>query len=346
MFISDVVFNVFMCGVDVAVLLGRRRRIVASGGWCAAAVALPVFLDPGFGTMRLAGHALFLHAPALALATAWLERGSWKRWVPPLLSALALWALYVDAYHIEPYRLQIRRHTMAGPDLKAPLRVAIVADLQMEELGEYEKNALRAVMNERPDLILLLGDYADSPDAARLHAELNAYLREIDFGAPRGAFAVEGNTDHRGWERAFEGTRVRVVDRLTIDVGDDVAVTGVGLAVSFDPVHINAEVPARPGRFHIVFGHAPDFAMGLRDRTDLDLLSGGHTHGGQVRIPGFGPILTLSRAPREWVDGIHDVGGAKLVPSRGIGMERDRAPRLRFWCPPEIVIVDVVPPGL
>lgn len=338
MFASDFIFNILMCGVDAVALLGRRRRFHASLGWTMTALALPVFLDPGFGTMRLAGHAIFIHAPALALARAWLDRSA-----ASLLAAIVLWAAAVDAYLIEPYSLQIRRHTISSAEVRAPLRVAIVADLQMEELGEYEKSALRAVMAEKPDLILLLGDYADSPDAARLHAELNAFLREIDFGAPRGAFAVEGNTDHRGWERAFEGTRVRPIDRQTLDIGDDVAVTGVGLAVSFDPVHINNEVPSRPGRFHIVFGHAPDFAMGLRDRTDLDLLSGGHSHGGQVRIPGFGPIVTLSRAPRDWVDGIHDVGGAKLVPSRGIGMERDRAPRIRFWCPPEIVIVDAVP---
>ena len=104
-----------MCAVDAAALWGRRSRFYASLGWTMTALLLPIFLDPGFGTLRLAGHAIFIHAPALALATAWLDRASWKRWAPSLASALALWALYIDAYHIEPYRLQIRRHALTSP---------------------------------------------------------------------------------------------------------------------------------------------------------------------------------------------------------------------------------------
>lgn len=94
-------------------------------------------------------------------------------------------------------------------------------------------------------------------------------------------------------------------------------------------------------RFHIVLGHSPDFALG---RVEADLLVAGHTHGGQVRLPGLGPLLTMSRVPRSWAAGVTSLqDGRTLVVSRGIGMERGAAPRLRFLCRPELVVIDVVP---
>jgi len=94
-------------------------------------------------------------------------------------------------------------------------------------------------------------------------------------------------------------------------------------------------------RFHIVMGHSPDFALG---NVRADLLVAGHTHGGQVRLPFIGPVITLSSVPRSWAAGLTELtGGRTLIVSRGIGMERGSAPRLRFLCRPELVIVDVVP---
>lgn len=74
------------------------------------------------------------------------------------------------------------------------------------------------------------------------------------------------------------------------------------------------------------------------------MLVAGHTHGGQVRLPGIGPLITLSAVPRSRAAGvIHPASGATRVVSRGLGMERGPAPRLRFLCRPEIVVIDVVP---
>ena len=116
------------------------------------------------------------------------------------------------------------------------------------------------------------------------------------------------------------------------------ALTGLPLQESFDD---NLVIPEQPG-FHIVFGHAPDFSLG---DVRADLLVAGHTHGGQVQIPGLGPIITYSRVPRGWAaGGATDLGdGRTLVVSRGIGMERMYAPRLRFACRPELVVIDVLP---
>lgn len=93
--------------------------------------------------------------------------------------------------------------------------------------------------------------------------------------------------------------------------------------------------------YHIVLGHRPDFSLG---KVNGDLFVAGHTHGGQVCIPFFGPVMTLSKVPRKWASGMTEIAGSKyLVVSRGVGLERGNAPALRFCCAPEIVIIDIVP---
>ena len=67
----------------------------------------------------------------------------------------------------------------------------------------------------------------------------------------------------------------------------------------------------------------------------------GHTHGGQVVLPFFGPPMTLSRLPRRYAGGLHDYHGLPLHVSRGIGMERGSAPQIRFLCPPEICVIEL-----
>jgi predicted MPP superfamily phosphohydrolase len=95
-------------------------------------------------------------------------------------------------------------------------------------------------------------------------------------------------------------------------------------------------------------GHAPDYMNNVllgHVRREM-LCVAGHTHGGQVNIPGFGPPITLSRVPR-WLaaGGLHQRKGAWLLVSRGVGMERSNAPRIRFNCRPQLVVVTLVPAG-
>ena len=84
--------------------------------------------------------------------------------------------------------------------------------------------------------------------------------------------------------------------------------------------------------------------MQPKQQRALDLLLAGHTHGGQVRLPVIGPPLTLSRIPRAWAAGVTNLPiDRNLVVSRGIGMERGLAPRMRFLCRPELVVVTLEP---
>lgn len=154
-----------------------------------------------------------------------------------------------------------------------------------------------------------------------------------------GIHAVRGNVESDRWrEQIFGGTEVATYEATTTVQVGPVYLTALSFGDSFDP---RLHVPRRPGP-HVVFGHGPDFSLG---HVEADLAVAGHTHGGQVQLPFFGPLVTFSRVPRTVGAGGRFTlpTGTTLVVSRGIGMERGAAPRLRFLCPPEIVVIDLVP---
>lgn len=339
-------FNGILLAVGVAVVVRARRagrvRIGDLLGAVVLAGVLAVLLgEDAFGVMRLLCDAIFVQGVALFVGLAAVL------WRPARRSAVVFAGLAavgagigVDAFFIEPATLEVSRVVVESERAPRALRIVVVADLQLEAFGEHERRALATAMAERPDMLVLPGDYIqqwEGPAYEAARSELNAYMREIGFAAPLGAFAVPGNVDGRGWTRIFEGVPVTVFASTRTEVKDGIAVTGLDLAGSFDT---RAKVE-RAAPFHVVVGHAPDFSLG---EVEADLLIAGHTHGGQVQLPLIGPLITLSQVPRAWAAGVTALdGGRTLVVSRGIGMERGYAPRLRFLCRPEIVVIDVVP---
>lgn len=351
-----VLYNLLLAGVDVLALRGlaRERNVAAllrAVAWFfAAASALAVagmlahegdrYHGSAFVLMGLFACALFAHGIPLLLAAAVLLWSDARRAAAVSGALGALMALVaLDAFVVEPRALEVTHHRVTTAKLTEPVRVVVLSDLQAERLGAHEREAVQRAMALEPDLLLLPGDYGQV-DAARFEAflgELNALFREEALAAPLGIHAVEGNVDRPGWPAAFAGLGATTyVETATTRTGR-LSVTGLSFADSF---RTDLVVPPAPG-FHVVLGHAPDFALG---RVEADLLVAGHTHGGQVRLPWIGPLLTLSSVPRAWASGRTSLpGGRTLVVSRGIGMERGLAPRVRFLCRPELVVIDLVP---
>jgi len=75
-----------------------------------------------------------------------------------------------------------------------------------------------------------------------------------------------------------------------------------------------------------------------KDRmNDVDLILTGHTHGGQIKIPFYGPVITMTSVGEEYISGLYHVGKSVLYISRGIGWS---AVPIRLFCPPEITVFE------
>lgn len=341
----DLVTNLVLLGVDAWWWSGLTRGAspapwtIAMGavGAFAVGAAATVGWGDGFALMRALSWLLFLHGPLVLGALAVRYRSALAA-----LGSAGLTAVAVDAFWVEPSALRVRLEAVAVPGLEAPLRVVVLSDLQTDDVGAYEVRAVETAMAQRPDLILLPGDFVQAQTDAEYAAQVERFRALLlpRLQARLGVWAVKGNSERAGWaEDLFGGTHVRATDATrTEDLGPLTL-----SALSFrDGFGRDTTIPAVEGP-HLAFAHAPDFSLSAAARADV--LLAGHTHGGQVQLPWVGPLLTMSFVDRWAAAGVPTAlgDGRTLVVSRGVGMERGHAPRLRFLCRPEILVVDLVP---
>jgi len=344
---TTVLYNGVLLLLDVPVLWVVAKRRSAMGavaglaGICFGSLMLAFLLGENlFGVARLLSYGIFLHGSLLLAVFGMLFRKTARKSaVLSAVLAVLLLAVAVDAFLIEPHWLETTHLQIRSSKVRRPYRIALVADIQTDAIGDYERRVIARLLEERPQLILLAGDYLQDhgPALEPLRREFRELLRPLGTATGSGTYAVQGNMDPADWTSMFDGLPVTTMhSSKSVDI-DDIRLVGLSLADSFNPRLV---VPASE-KFQIVLGHSPDFALG---NVPSDLLLAGHTHGGQVRIPGFGPLMTLSQVPRSWAAGATPLDGNRmLVVSRGIGMERDAAPRLRFFCRPELVLIDIEP---
>ena len=268
------------------------------------------------------------HAPTFISATLLLA-------VP-----LGLMSLGIYASRIEPNMIEVTRIDLESPKVKGPIKIVHLTDLHMEKFGRREKKALRLVKEEDPDLIVLTGDYTNSLGKS---ADVQRFMKELH--AKYGVYAVHGNWNPRREARQlFEGTDVRVLDdssRLVRTPMGKVSLAGLYWYSFRHPGAALANVNPR-NSYVILLSHMPDAA--LYAPPSVDLILAGHTHGGQVRLPGIGPVITFSGVGRAKSAGLSKIpNGGYLYVNRGLGMEGGGAPRIRFNCRPEVAVITIKP---
>ncbi len=200
------------------------------------------------------------------------------------------------------------------------------------------------------DLCVLLGDYGASFKHNRL-LSATCYERALPalgnalrrLRSRDGLVAVLGNHDHyydgsrvTEWLRAL-GVRVLINDHIVVHREDGaLAIGGVGDAIE-DRVDPLGGGGARPeGVPLIVLSHNPDGVLALAKECGARLVLAGHTHGGQISVPGYGaPVTFTTVCGRRTASGWVPNGTAPLYVSRGVGSQWP----IRFRCPPEVLVV-------
>lgn len=91
----------------------------------------------------------------------------------------------------------------------------------------------------------------------------------------------------------------------------------------------------------ILIGHNPNFIASV-DSQKVDICLAGATQGGQIRLPGIGPVIRNHSIPLEWYRGSFQYKGVACHVSAGLGTPRKAdLPPIRFNCPPEITIIEL-----
>jgi hypothetical protein len=288
--------------------------------------------------------------------------GARPAWPPGLWTrarsvALGVWlvagaALAADAFLLEPGWIEVRRWVEYQPAIRASaadLTLVHLSDLHLRALGSRERRAIELVNASRPDLILISGDLTGGGCRP---ADLQSFLGALR--SRHGKFLVWGNHDYgrdapaESWGPAAVrrgGFTLLRNDSRSIDVpGARLRVAGID-----DPVTGRDNLRAAMRRVArrdvcILLSHSPEI-VGRLGNWDVDLVLAGHTHGGQIRMPGLGP-LWVPFGTRDYVEGWFTVqGNARLHVSRGVGWSYLPA---RFLCRPRIDVITLRgghPPG-
>jgi predicted MPP superfamily phosphohydrolase len=347
------VSTVIDAGALVALLRGPARVWVALLTVAGAVKLALVGTVRGerFGVLHLVYLDLVVALPLVGLALLATRRDRGIGWTAAAIVLLLPAPVGAYASFVEPDRLEIERTDIELPAERAgsrDLRIAVLADIQTDDVSDYDRKAVRRVAALRPDIVLIPGDVFQMKPARfeRELSELRALVRRLR--APGGVFLVPGDTDSADRQRhVIEGTDIRLLvnDVATTRVaGRRVTVAGVERDWSSAAAgRATRELERRPGAddVRVLLAHKPDAVFALPPRARTDLVVAGHTHGGQVNLPLFGPLVTLTDVPRDVAaGGLHELDGRRIYVSRGVGVERgDHAPRIRFNCPPELSLL-------
>lgn len=332
------------------VLRALGAATILAVGWLAKLRLMVAAGLDGFGGLHVIYLDLVVAMPLAGLTFVAVRRSRLVTWtVAPLVVVVLTLGAY--ASFVEPHGLSLERADVALNPRRAgddPVRVGVLADLQTEHVGDHERAAVARLMAARPDLILLPGDIHQGSDRA-LHRELRG-LRQLLGGlrAPAGVWFVPGDMEDVAKARTLlQGTGIRLLVGATAAIRvRDRRLTLAGIdEARRDPEsgqRTATALGAAPGGsdVRILLTHRPDALLWLRPATRVDLVIAGHTHGGQVQLPGIGPPILFSRLPRRvGAGGLHSLTGRRIYISRGVGMERGQAPGVRFGARPEVSVL-------
>ncbi|MFO7957413.1 MAG: metallophosphoesterase [Candidatus Brocadiia bacterium] len=283
--------------------------------------------------------------------------------VAPLLGGLGLlvWMVLIEPrrFRVQNVPLPCRNGTLP------PLRILHVTDTHLRGRDRVKLDFLRTLADaERFDLVFYTGDLIHCPDG------IASLIEAVSLFEPRlGSYAVLGGHDYVQvkapsvyWHmltlrRLRWACRPNPVDHLIgqleaggvtvlsdqsarVECPDGRRLTLVGLrdAFQFEPDFESAWKDIERDEPVIVLAHSPDVLPEVVRRGAAAAFFG-HTHGGQIRLPGMGALVTRTRMPRACARGVFRWGETSCVVNCGLGAAP--ATPFRLLCPPEVVVAEL-----
>ncbi len=266
----------------------------------------------------------------------------------------------IVVYH-DTHCFTVRHYTVSSEKLRRDTRLVVLADLHDQVYGEHNERLLRAIDREKPDIVLCTGDLITAhwnPDHERTDVAASLVMtlsRRYPVLLINGNHETKLDRVRSSYGRLYDdyqamvfsagGVILRNESALFADRG--LTVTGLELPLRYFR-HFDHRMPSakalqkRIGQgggdsFRILLAHHPDFFASYRD-WGADLILSGHIHGGIVRFPFLGGILSPTGIPfPRYSAGMYRADGSTMIVSRGLGTHTIP---VRLFNPGELTVVD------
>jgi len=241
---------------------------------------------------------------------------------------------------IEPYFIETKEITIESKDIPPDFdgkKIVFLSDIhQSLFFNEKRTEDLVNRVNElNPDLILLGGDYVsdDSPSVN------SCFLKLSKLKAPLGIYGVLGNNDPPELSIAsMKNANITYIGNngLWVKNGTSkIRIGGVGDYIKDSQNQTAALGNSKEKDFVVLVSHNPDYFPEV-DKSRVDLMLSGHTHGGQITFFGLFAPITHSKYGQKYISGVKKENNTTLIISNGVGTII--AP-LRFFAPPQIIVI-------
>lgn len=255
---------------------------------------------------------------------------------------------FLYSFFLERTWFDVQRRSIPLFHFKSPFRGLRIVQFSDLHYGFYfNREQLKSVVNIirdlEPDIVCFTGDLVeDETDGLQACVPILASLK-----APLGKYAVLGNHDY--WSNVDDvkqamtdsGFQLLVNEHAVVKQGSEyIVLAGIDDALHGTPDLNQALKGTSSDTPTILLAHEPDVAEQTKQRSQVSLQLSGHSHGGQIRIPFIGEVVTPPMGSR-YVQGLYTLEDAPLMvyTNRGIGTT---IYPFRMNCRPEITVLDFV----
>lgn len=253
-------------------------------------------------------------------------------------------SLAVDAFLIEPALVEVTHHDLPLPELPNGWEGARVVQLTDLHYGDPRSEKLfrwmvRTVNELEPDLVVITGDHILGSSWQMRHCA--AYLAELR--ARHGVVSVLGDHDfarrrkvpREGVLEGLAAAGVRLLRNEWIELDGGLRIAGIDPNTRWVQTGdldsaLHGLEESGP---HLLLSHSPEVIPSAAARG-VPMVLAGHTHGGQVVVPFYGPPITMIRLHRRFASGWSSLNGTRMYTCRGLASHKS----VRFLCRPEVAV--------
>jgi hypothetical protein len=254
--------------------------------------------------------------------------------------------LIIYSFGIEPFHVILEKDDVFLKKLPSAfngIKIAHLSDLHSVGFGRREKQVLQIIDQENPDFIFITGDINEAFSGQT--SSCFSFWKELCRLAP--TYVVFGNHLYKD-KRFSPGQLEKMLTQAgaTVLLNENIRLEKAGQflwLVGVDDPHtrhhdLSKALLGVDNNFpRILLAHSPEIIDDLEENS-VDLILTGHTHGGQVKIPGLRAFWTPTKYHGKYERGFFNVKGALMYVNRGIGVSK--LP-MRFNSRPVVVLLNL-----